>query len=305
MAQYHSPLTKSSFVSKLNAIVSSLSLPVNKLKYLSIGLRRPLFALLILVLFSGCSQTILPPFFNPKPAAPELLVSKVLSVWPHDPNSFTEGLLWHNGFLYESSGLYGKSNLREVDPQAGLVLRRIEDSSSVFGEGLALDGNRLVQLTWHEKLGYIYDLDTFSQVGTISYDGEGWGLCFDGQHFFMSNGSDYIYAREPKTFTIIDRVQVVQKGKPISNLNELECVGDSIYANVWKTNTILQIKKATGEVTGVIDASGLLTPQELAQAGADGVLNGIAYDPTHNTFLITGKLWPKLFEVRFVPKSSH
>ena len=236
---------------------------------------------------------------------PIQLIPQVLSVWPHAPNSFTEGLLWHNGLLYESSGLYGKSNLREVDLLTGLVLRRVEDPSSVFGEGLALEGNHLYQLTWQEKLGYIYDLKTFAQVGMISYEGEGWGLCYDGQHFFMSNGSALISMREPKTFAVLHSIQIVENGQPVSNLNELECVGDSIYVNVWKTNIILRIEKTTGEVTGVIDASGLMTPQELAQAGADGVLNGIAYDSTHDTFLITGKLWPKLFEVRFVPKSSH
>ncbi len=174
----------------------------------------------------------------------------------------------------------------------------------VFGEGIALDGNRLYQLTWHEKIGYIYDLDTLTQVGTIYYDGEGWGLCFDGQHFFMSNGSAFLYAREAKTFSVQGSIQVELNGKPISNLNELECVGDSIYANVWKTNTILRIDKVTGEVTGIIDASGLLTSQELAKTGSDGVLNGIAYDPADDVFLITGKLWPKLFEVKFVPKSG-
>lgn len=306
MAQCITVMIKISFVSKFNLILSSLSLPVNKLKRLSTGSSRLMLATLLLTVCSGCDHNNLSTFFSRKPATPILLVPKVLSVWHHDPNSFTEGLLWHNGLLYESSGLYGQSNLREVDPETGLVLGRIEDSSSVFGEGLALDGsNHLYQLTWQEKLGYIYDLDTLTQIGTVSYDGEGWGLCFDGQHFFMSDGSALIYIREARTFAVLGSIQISQTGKPISNLNELECVGDSIYANVWKTNTILRIDKATGEVTGIIDASGLLTPQELAQTGSDGVLNGIAYDPTHDVFLITGKLWPKLFEVKFVQKSGN
>ena len=226
----------------------------------------------------------------------------MLSVWPHDSTSFTEGLLWHNGFLYESAGLYGKSSLRKVDPQSGLVLQRIDDPSPIFGEGIALDGNRLFQLSWREKIGYIYDLNTLRQAGTIAYDGEGWGLCFDGQQLFMSNGSAFIFKRDPKTFAVLSRFQVMQNNEPISKLNELECVGDSIYANVWMTNNILRINKRTGQVTEVIDASGLLTPEELSQTGSEGVLNGIAYDPDHNVFLITGKLWPKLFEVRFVRK---
>ena len=273
----------------------------NKLKCLSTSLRWFLFLLLLLVLFVGGYQIVSIVLSNRKA---EQLVPKVLAVLPHDPSSFTEGLLWHNGFLYESSGLYAKSNLRKVDPQTGTVLQRVEDPTAVFGEGIALDGNRLLQLTWHEKIGYVYDLDTLTQVETISYDGEGWGICFDGGHFFMSNGSAYIFKRDSKTFAILGSLQVMQNGKPISQLNELECVGSSIYANVWMTDTILRINKTTGKVTGVIDASGLLTPQERAQAGSDGVLNGIAYDPDRDVFLITGKLWPKLFEVKFVSKPS-
>jgi glutaminyl-peptide cyclotransferase len=258
--------------------------------------------LLFLTSFVGCDQAVLSTLFHRKPAE---LVPKVLSVRPHDPNSFTEGLLWHNGFLYESSGMYGKSNVRKVDPQTGLVLQRIDNPASVFGEGIALEGNRLFQLTWRENIGYIYNLDTLTQVGTFSYEGEGWGLCFDGRYFFMSNGSAFIFKRDPETFATVGSLQVMQDGEPTNQLNELECVGDSIYANVWKTNTILRIDKVTGRVTGVIDVSGLLTAEELAQAGSEGVLNGIAYDPDDDVFLVTGKLWPKLFEVKFMPKISN
>jgi glutaminyl-peptide cyclotransferase len=237
-----------------------------------------------------------------KPAAPEHLVPKILSVWPHDPSSYTEGLLWYNGFLIESSRLYGQSYLRKVDPQTGSILQRVNDPTAIFGEGVALDGNRLFQLTWREHIGYIYNLGTLTQVGTISYAGEGWGLCFDGSRFFMSDGTASIQIRDSTGFAAIGHLQVVLNGKPVDMLNELECVGDSIYANVWMTNNIVRIDKTTGEVTAVIDATGLLTPQELVKTGADGVLNGIAYDPTHQTFFITGKRWPKLFEVKFVPK---
>jgi glutamine cyclotransferase len=251
---------------------------------------------------TGCDQAVLSTLFNRKP---EQLVPKVLAVWPHDPNSFTEGLLWYNGFLYESSGLYGKSNVRKVNPQTGLVLQYTDNPTTVFGEGIALNGNRLFQLTWHENIGYVYDVDTLAPVTTISYEGEGWGLCFDGQHFFMSNGTAFIFKRDAKTFAILDSVQVMQNGEAISKLNELECVEDSIYANVWMTNNILRINKVAGKVTGVIDASSLLTPEELTQTGPDGVLNGIAYDPDDDVFLVTGKLWPKLFKVKFVPKIGN
>lgn len=235
-------------------------------------------------------------------APPEPLVPQILSVRPHDTSSYTEGLLWDNGFLYESSGLYGKSNIRKVDPNTGHVLRRQDDPAQVFGEGLALEGNRLVQLTWHEGTAEVFDRDTFAQTGGFSYDGEGWGLCFDGARFYMSNGSAVISARDGKTFAIMKQLQVRWSGKPVTMLNELECVRDSLYANVWRTNNILRIDKETGQVTGVIDASGLLSEQEYAEAGDDGVLNGIAYDPQSDTFLITGKLWPKLFLVKFVRK---
>jgi glutaminyl-peptide cyclotransferase len=204
-----------------------------------------------------------------------------------------------------SSGLYGESDLRQVDPQTGNVLRRIKDPPQVFGEGLALNGNRLVQLTWHEKVAFIFDLDTFAEISSFSYDGEGWGLCFDGRQFYMTNGSASISARDAKSFAQVSEVRVVQDGQPVDMLNELECVGDSLYANVWKTNNILRIDKATGRILAVIDTLGLLTPEEVAAAGPKGLLNGIAYDPTHDTFLITGKFWPKLFEVKFVPKVSR
>jgi glutaminyl-peptide cyclotransferase len=295
-----------SFVLESDTITNRMSPLVNfKWKRPTAYLSGSLFLFLILALFSSCNQTPVPAPSPTKPAVLEQLVPKVLAVLPHDITAFTEGLLWHDGVLYESSGLYGKSNLREVDPQTGSVRRRIDDPVSVFGEGIALNGNQLLQLTWREHVGYVYDLNTLAQIGKISYDGEGWGLCFDGQYFFMSNGSASIYKRDPKTFAVLGSVQIMQAGKPIDQLNELECVGDSIYANVWKTNNILRIDKGTGAVTGVIDASGLLTPQELAQAGSDGVLNGIAYDPDHSVFLITGKLWPKLFEVQFIPKTNN
>ena len=275
-----------------------------KTKRFSQLLRRAVLLLLILELLSGCGRADIPAVITQKPAGPELLVPRVVAVWPHDPSSFTEGLVWHDGFLYESSGLYGKSNLRKVDPQTGVVLQRKDDPAPVFGEGIALNGDQLFQLTWHDNVGYIYKLDDFAQIGTISFAGEGWGLCFDGQYFFMSDGSAVLQRRDPKTFALIDSFQVMQNGKPINLLNELECVGDWVYANVWKTNNILRINKLTGEVSALIDASGLLTPQELSQTGPDGVLNGIAYDPIDNVFFITGKLWPKLFEVVFESKGG-
>jgi glutaminyl-peptide cyclotransferase len=228
----------------------------------------------------------------------ETLKVKVLSVRPHDPGAYTQGLLLHERMLYESTGRYGQSSLRRVDPQTGKVLQRVALPDGYFGEGLALQESRLVQLTWWENLAFVWTIDGFRPVGQFSYKGEAWGLCYDGEHFLMSDGTDTLTVRDPATFDVIDRIRVTLQGNPVTRLNELECVGNSVYANVYFTDTIVRIEKKTGNVTAVIDASGLLTPEE--RLGAD-VLNGIAHDPEKDSFLITGKLWPRLFEVRFVP----
>jgi glutaminyl-peptide cyclotransferase len=177
-------------------------------------------------------------------------------------------------------------------------VHRVALPQRYFAEGLARQGHRLVQLTYREQIALIYAIGDFEPLGQFSYSGQGWGLCYDGEHFIMSNGSATLTVRDPATFEVIDRILVTQDETPVHRLNELECVEDSVYANVYLTNRIVRIEKETGKVTAVIDASGLLTLTE--RLGAD-VLNGIAYDPEKDSFLITGKLWPKLFEVRFVP----
>jgi glutaminyl-peptide cyclotransferase len=162
---------------------------------------------------------------------------------------------------------------------------------------LARVDTRLIQLTWQEQQAFVYDLNTFEPVKSFTYEGEGWGLCFDGTHLLMSNGSPTISLRDPETFELVSQLQVTFRGVPLPMLNELECTGDHLYANVWQSDFIVKIEKVTGRVVAVVDASGLLSPAEAAEAD---VLNGIAYNPENDTFLITGKLWPKLFEVRFV-----
>lgn len=208
------------------------------------------------------------------------------------------------GHFYESTGQYGQSTLREVDPQTGEVLSSISLAKTYFGEGLALVGDQLVQLTWRENTAFVYDKATFTQQRQMTFEGEGWGLCYDGQQLYMSDGSSTIAIRSPDTLEKIGSLDVVLDGQPIDMINELECVGGDIYANVWHTDHILRIDKATGRVTGLIDASGLLTPAERSAAGTEGVLNGIAYDAQQDVFFITGKRWPKLFEVRFVAAGS-
>lgn len=230
-------------------------------------------------------------------AAPVLRATVVAS-YPHDRNAFTQGLIWRDGQLYESTGLVGKSSVRIVDLTSGKVRREVSVPAPYFAEGLADIGNRLYQLTWQHGLVFVYDRATLGRVGELRYTGEGWGLCHDGASLVMSNGSDTLTVRDPKTFAITRSVRVTNGGRPVSQLNELECVGKDIYANVWMTDTIVRIDPSTGRVTATIDASGLLSPME--RGGVD-VLNGIAYDPADKTFLITGKLWPRLFRVRFDP----
>jgi glutaminyl-peptide cyclotransferase len=170
----------------------------------------------------------------------------------------------------------------------------------LFAEGLARVDDHLFQLTWRENIAIEFSLATFEPIGFFQYEGEGWGLCYDGEYLFMSNGSSTLTKRDPETFQIVEAVPVVMRGEPIDQLNELECVNGFIYANIWKTNYIVQIDKETGHVIARIDASNLLTDEERAQLDSSAVLNGIAYDQDNNVFLITGKYWPKLFEVRFV-----
>jgi glutamine cyclotransferase len=230
--------------------------------------------------------------------APATLRVDVVRSYPHDRSAFTQGLIWRDGALYESTGLVGRSSLRRVDLATGSVIQQAIVPAPYFAEGLADVGNRLFQLTWQHGRVFVYDKSTFNRVGELGYQGEGWGLCHDGRSLVMSNGSDALTVRDPKTFAVTRTIRVTQAGRPLGRLNELECVGGDIYANVWTTDTIVRIDGTTGRVVARIDAAGLLSPAE--RLGAD-VLNGIAYDPADRTFLITGKLWPRLFRVTFVP----
>jgi len=231
----------------------------------------------------------------------ERLRVEVLEVLPHDPGAFTQGLLWHRGSLFESTGLNGRSSLREVEPKSGIVQRKVDLDRQYFGEGLARVGERLVQLTWREGVAFVYDAFSFAEVERFRYDGEGWGLCYNGSDLVMSDGSSQLTFRDPETFTVRRRLEVRRDGQPVNRLNELECVGDRIYANIWVSDEIVVIDAASGKVTAVIDASGLLSAME--RRGVD-VLNGIAHDAESGDFYITGKLWPKMFRVRFVPHTG-
>lgn len=226
----------------------------------------------------------------------ETLKVEVIRSYPHDPRAFTQGLVWQDGVLYESTGMVGQSSLRRVDLATGAVRQRVDVPAPYFAEGLADVGNRLFQLTWQHGRVFVYDRSTFGRVGEFGYQGEGWGLCYNGTSLVMSNGSDALTLHSPRTFEVERTVRVTMDGKPLHQLNELECVGTDVYANVWQTDTIVRIDLPSGRVTARIDASGLLTPAE--RMGVD-VLNGIAYDPADQTFLLTGKWWPKMFRVKF------
>jgi glutaminyl-peptide cyclotransferase len=229
------------------------------------------------------------------------LKARVLRTLAHDRNAFTQGLVYHEGKLYESTGLVGRSSLRRVDLDTGRVEQSVPVEAPFFGEGLARVGGELVQLTWQNGKAFVWDMSGLNKLKEFDYQGEGWGLCHDGKRLVMSDGSDKLTFRDAGNFAVTGSVNVTRGGQPVRHLNELECVDKVVYANIWGSDNIARIDPGTGEVTGWIDAGGLLSRTEIM--GTD-VLNGIAHMPDKNTFLITGKLWPRLFEVEFIPAGS-
>jgi glutamine cyclotransferase len=227
---------------------------------------------------------------------------QVVNVYPHDPSAYTQGLLYRDGFLFESTGLNGQSTLRKVKLETGEVVQRHRLEPSYFGEGLAAWKQQLVQLTWHSNIAFVYDRVTFAPRQTFSYPGEGWGLTEDGTQFVLSDGTDQLRFLDPKTFREIRRVRVKDGATPVRDLNELEFVRGEIYANVWHTDRIARISPKTGQVTGWIDLRGLMSTGY--RLDPEAVLNGIAYDASTNRLFVTGKLWPRLFEIRVVPAKS-
>lgn len=234
-------------------------------------------------------------------AAP--MTIEVLATHPHDRRAYTQGLVWDAGTLYESTGLYGSSSLRRVELATGAVLQQRDLGGDQFGEGLARVGDRLVQLTWRSGKALLWDAATFAPMGEHAYDGEGWGLCTRGTTLIMSDGSDTLVVRDAATFEIVDRIPVQLDGEPLPSLNELECVGDTVYANVWPEPRIVRIDLATGDVVEHIDGTALDTAIRAEHQFFDRYecLNGIAHMPEVDRFLVTGKHWPALYEVRFRP----
>ena len=221
---------------------------------------------------------------------------KVVASYPHDSNAFTEGLIFLDGSLYESTGQYGRSDIREVDLRTGKVRRSAEIPNIYFGEGLTHWDGALVSLTWKRGTGFVWNRSTFRQTGIFGYDGEGWGLTQDGKQLIMSDGTDQLRFLDPKDFTEKRRVTVTWNGKPVRLINELEYVKGEILANVWMTDRIARIDPASGAVIDWIDLSPLV--RKLALSDYDAVLNGIAYDAKGDRLFVTGKYWPKLYEIK-------
>ncbi|GAB4456909.1 MAG: glutaminyl-peptide cyclotransferase [Armatimonadaceae bacterium] len=227
---------------------------------------------------------------------------QVINTYPHDRQAFTQGLLVSNGVLYESTGLNGRSSLRRVELDTGKVLKRVDLSAEHFAEGLAELGGKLYQLTWQSGKGFIYDRETFQKVGEFPIEGEGWGITTDGTDLIISNGSNVLQFMDPQTFKIKRKQQVFGGGMPLDQLNELEYINGEVYANVWKTNSIVRIDPKSGKVVGWIDMSGIL-PDSQRDSNTD-VLNGIAYDKDKDRLFVTGKLWPRLFEIKLVKEEG-
>jgi glutaminyl-peptide cyclotransferase len=233
-------------------------------------------------------------------AAVPLYGIEVVHTYPHDPTAFTEGLFYLNGYFYESTGLEQHSSIRKVRVETGEVLQKVDIPPKYFGEGIVNWQDRLVSLTWKSQIGFVFDLATLKVRKQFHYQGEGWALTQDGQQIIMSDGSPELRFLNPKTLMETRRIQVTFEGKPVHNVNELEWVKGEIYANVWETNLIVRIDPKDGNVVGVINLAGLLSSADQV-SGPDSVLNGIAYDAKGDRLFVTGKNWPKLFEIRLVP----
>lgn len=225
---------------------------------------------------------------------------EVVQSWPHDPKAFTQGLVYRDGKLYEGTGLNGQSSLREVELETGAVLRKHDLSQEYFGEGVDLFKGRLYQLTWRSHVGFIYDAATFQQVGQFNYPTEGWGLTDDGTSLILSDGTSTLRFLDPQTLAVQRSLTVTDDGREVSQLNELEYIKGEVYANVWMTDQIARIDPATGKVTGWINLGGLLEDED--RTGNEDVLNGIAYDSAQDRLIVTGKRWPKMFQIHVVSR---
>ncbi|WP_353259576.1 glutaminyl-peptide cyclotransferase [Prochlorothrix hollandica] len=238
------------------------------------------------------------PDLDPNPGPVTVYGYRVLNTYPHDPQAFTQGLLFHDGRLYEGTGLWGRSSLRAVDLETGNVQQQHNLEQRYFGEGLTLWQDRLIQLTWRSRIGFVYDRATFTLLQTFTYPTEGWGLTHDGQRLILSDGSDRLSVLDPETFQVLGQIPVREGTTPIPRLNELEYIKGEIWANIWLDHRIARIDPQTGQVVAWVNLAGL---EPAVQDNPDAVLNGIAYDAEGDRLFVTGKLWTHLFEIDLVP----
>ncbi len=234
--------------------------------------------------------------------APAADTYRVIHTYPHDEHAFTQGLVYVDGHLYESTGIKGSSSLREEDLETGRILNFYPVPDQYFAEGLTDWGNTLIQLTWQAHIAFVYDRATFQLLRTFHYQGEGWGLTQDGKDLILSDGSATLRFFDPADFREVRKIAVRDRGAPVTELNELEFIHGQIYANIWHSDRIARISPATGKVLGWIDLTGLLPDSQ--RSSPEAVLNGIAYDAAHDLILVTGKLWPKIFEIEVIPEKS-
>ena len=225
---------------------------------------------------------------------------RIIHTFPHDSTAYTQGLVYHDGFLYEGTGLHGRSSLRKVRLETGEVIQKVDLDPKYFGEGITIFKDKVVQLTWQSELGFVYNLSDFHLLRQFSYSGEGWGLTTHGAEIFMSDGTAAIRVLDGNTLREKRRITVQDGNTPVTQLNELEFVQGQIFANVWRTDRIARISPQNGKVVGWIDLAGILSP--VYRRDQDAVLNGIAYDAAGNRLFVTGKLWPSIFEIQLVPK---
>lgn len=253
----------------------------------------------------GFAQTTTPPATVAAPAAAEVAhyTYRVVKVYPHDPQAFTQGLFVQNGRLFESTGMAGASSLREVDLTTGEVKRKREIARPYFAEGVAPWGNAIIGLTWTQGKAFVWDRDSFAPKGEFTYTGEGWGLTGDSTHLILSDGSDRLRFLDPQSFKVVSEVPVTLRGEPIEMLNELEYVEGQIYANVWQTDYIVRIDPKDGKINGIVDLKGLMAYGPAITQRID-VLNGIAFNPETKHLLVTGKYWPALFEIELIDKAT-
>ena len=238
-----------------------------------------------------------------QPVEPVLYGYRILETYPHDRDAFTQGLFFEDGDLYESTGQYGESSLRKVALETGEVVRQTALPQSHFGEGAAMAGGDIYVLSWREGTAFRFSAGDFKLRNSFSYEGEGWGLTFDGEQLIMSDGTPELRFLDPLTFAETRRMTVTLRGKPLANLNELEWIDGEIYANVWQTEAIVRIDPASGAVAGIIDLRGLLADEEFV-AGQTDVLNGVAHNGEDGVLYVTGKNWPKLFKVKLVEMNN-